>query len=991
MFHVKHCGFSQHIDSLKQKLASGKIDLTGFPIELFIYSCKQLPESFVFISSEDFLINIHSETVSADNDLGFFIVKSSIDQASPAGFKSGFSESVDKIYSQASAGLLPKVLFSSKEAFYSKCFEVAPQNIFTFDNNTSYDKLVSWLKDSSFSFVDVVTLKGECSLKGGMIDVFPFNRNTPLRISFLSEEVEFFLFDVESQITTTETSINRLLPKGEKGNQSLSGLVSTNTQIVILEKNIPTKNNKISNGSSRFQTIKYENFIKKDFKIKTVTSKYLTSIGYLFKDLIIVPIWFVNKGVLNTGAEKTRSLIDFNSLSKGDSVVHKHHGVAEYKGVFDFGDDNNTDERLLLHYSDGGKIYVSIQNLGLLEFFASKNESLIKLDSLSKKNLWDKKKKSAKKHVNEIIDELLYGYAERSAAHRVPLTVDDDIEKQFINSFPFEETKDQNTSWDEISSDLLSNKPMDRLLCGDVGFGKTEIALRATFRTAYAGKQVAILAPTTILSSQHFQTFNKRLSPYSIDVGLISAFKSKSINDKTLLRLKNGEVNVIIGTHSLLSDRVVFKDLGLLIIDEEHRFGVKQKEKILTLKKEIDVLSMSATPIPRTLHMSLSGIKSISTINTSPKARFPIQTHIKYYNIQLIKSAIMFEINRGGQVFFVHNNVKTLDSIVQILETSLPGLNIKPAHGQEPKKQLEKTMYHFIEGEIDVLVCTSIIETGIDIPNVNTIIINKAHNLGLSQLYQIRGRVGRSDKQAFAYLLIPKGLRLSRNAYKRLKSIEKNTSLGSGYNISKSDMEIRGVGSIFGYKQSGGLSQIGYGLYSKMIKEVLQEKKIIKKKFVIEPEEVSVMLYFDVAIPDEYICSESIRLEFYRKFACCNELEGFSKIEYEVENRYGPIPRPLTNLINNYKTRVYCAKLGIKKCVFIKNTLQLEFLPSGVASKGDLFIPKLIQITEEQKAKPRFLPVDNNILHININLKQGVDIYSFVDNILNKLLAIFLT
>lgn len=991
MFHMKHNRFAQHLEIIKQDVSLGKLELKNYPFELLIYSCKQLSGNFVFLSNEDSLVLRQGEFLLDDEDVGFFIKDTPKGLSSPLGFKSSVGSARDKIYSQASSSSLPKLLFSSQTAFYNKCFKVTPENVFNFNNNTDYDKLVSWIKRASFSFVDIVTSKGECSLKGGIIDLFPFSRNTPLRISFLSEEVEFFLFDTESQITTGKTTVKSLLPKGNRGNQSLSEIISPRTHIATLNINPVVKDNTPLSLQNDFQTIKYEEFVKNNFNIKIVVSESLSLSGYLFKDRIIIPPWYIKTNVLKSRNNKVERLIDFNSLSKGDSVVHKHHGVAKYQGVFDFGDDNNIDERLLLHYSDGGKIYVSIQNLGLLEFFASKNESLIKLDSLSKKKLWDKKKKSAKKQVNDIIDELLFGYAERSTVLRPPISVDSEIEKQFINSFPFEETEDQNTTWNEISNDLFSNKPMDRLLCGDVGFGKTEIALRATFRTAYAGKQVAVLAPTTILSSQHFQTFKKRLSPYSIDVGLISAFKSKSINNKTLLLLKSGDINVIIGTHSLLSDNVVFNNLGLLIIDEEHRFGVKQKEKILNLKTNIDVLSMSATPIPRTLHMSISGIKSISTISTPPKARFPIQTHVKYYDIQLIKSAIMFEINRGGQVFFVHNNVKTLDSIVQILEATLPDLNIKPAHGQEPKKQLEKTMYSFIEGDINVLVCTSIIETGIDIPNVNTIIINKAHSLGLSQLYQIRGRVGRSDKQAFAYMLIPKGLRLSENAYKRLKSIERNTSLGSGYNISKSDMEIRGVGTIFGYKQSGGLSQIGYGLYSKMIKEVLQEKKVVKKKFVIEPEDVSVMLYFDVAIPDEYINSESIRLEFYRKFACCDDLNGFSKIEYEVENRYGPIPQSLTNLINNYKTRVYCAKLGIKKCVFIKNSLQLEFLPNGVASKGDLFIPKLIQITEEQKAKPRFLPVDNNILHINIKLKQGVDIYSFVDNILNKLLAIFLT
>lgn len=989
MFHVKHLPFYK-FSTLLLKDNNNSLNTSAIPIELLIHISDQSSQSTIFKSNNNLFSSIFNANGSSFDNVEYLPPKSFFNKNTPIGFKSDSRECRESVLSQVSSGVFPGILITTEEAYREKSFKIKPELSFPLQPDTDFDNLKKWLENAKFNFTEIVTNQGDYVLKGGMIDVYPYNKKYPIRISFLGEDIEIFKFDIESQMTNERVKVTRISPQTTGDTNSIIDVLPTKHLLFDLTENV--NNIQINKDLSieNFLTVPFNEFVKNDFEsYKTIVSTTLLNNGYLFKDQIIIPAWFLsrNSSLVDTNIHDA---IDFNTLSKGDRVVHKHHGVGEFRGIFDFGRENISDERMLLEYSDSGKIYVSIQNLGLLEYFSSGLNDSSNLDNLSKKGLWNNKKKAAKKQANEIIDELLNTYAERSTALRDPFKFDNIIESQFINSFPFDETLDQTTSWNEVAMDLSSDKPMDRLLCGDVGFGKTEIALRAAFRSAYSGQQVAILAPTSILSNQHYQTFHARLSPFSIEVGLISAFKTKAENMHTLKDLSNGKINVIIGTHSLLSDSVKFSNLGLLVIDEEHRFGVKQKDKILSIKNNIDVLSMSATPIPRTLHMSLSGIKSISTINTPPKARFPIKTQVQFYEVEQIKSMIMFEVNRGGQVFFVHNNVKSLNEMVDSLKDLLPNLNIEPAHGQEPKKQLEKTMNHFIEGRIDVLVCTSIIETGIDIPNVNTIIINRAHRFGLSQLYQIRGRVGRTDKQAFAYLLIPKGFQLSINAYKRLKSIEKNTSLGSGYNISKSDMEIRGVGTIFGYKQSGGLSQIGYGLYSKMIKETLQERKIIEKIFIFEPEDISVKLFIDMAIPSEYINSEPIRLEFYRKLAKCDDFNRFSKIEYEIENRFGPIPQSFKNLINNYKTRIYCAKLGVSKCVINKHNLQFDFATQGVAGSIETFIPQLISLLQEQNTEPRFLQGDNKSLTVNIKLNKDVDIYTFVETILNKLTAIFI-
>ena len=984
MFHVKHSSLS----SLEKAVMCNveKKEEVCLPAELLIFILSSINKNIIVTLKEDEFPSFYNSYRAIYKNIDFLPPMSFFDKNSPTGFKSSVKESRNKVLSEITTKTIPRLMFSTKRAVEEKSIQKVLTKSFKIYSDPCYNSLVSWLLSSDYSRVDMVSQQGEYVLKGGIVDIFPYNKIRPARISFLSDAVEIFSFNLETQITNKKIILSMIANKFTPGDVSVKSLLREK----LLHINYTEKNTSPLN--SFFKRISFGDFqnIYKIKNINTVSNNLLVNNGYLFKNQLIVPPWFISKP---SDSSKIVVLedISFNSLSIGDRLVHKHHGISEYRGVYDFSSDGSSDERLLLEFSDGGKIYVSTQNLGLVEYHSSLDSPAPALDSLSKKGAWQKKKKAAKKQVDQIIDKLLKNYAVRSVLNKTPLLPDLELEKQFLESFPYEETVDQTRSWEEVSNDLSSKKPMDRLLCGDVGFGKTEIALRAAFRSVLSGKQVVVLAPTTILVNQHFYTFRNRLSPFSLNVGFVSTFKTKAENKNTFLAFQKNNIDIIIGTHSLLLYDDYFHNTGLLIIDEEHRFGVKQKDKIANIKNNIDILSMSATPIPRTLHMSISGIKNISTINTPPRSRFPINTQVKYYNIENIKSQILFEINRGGQVFFVHNSVKSLNDMVRTLVQILPNLIIKPAHGQEPKKELDKTMTKFIGGKIDVLVCTSIIETGIDIPNVNTVIINRAHRFGLSQLYQIRGRVGRSDKQAFAYLLIPKGFQLSKNAYKRLKSIEKNTSLGSGYNVSKSDMEIRGVGTVFGYKQSGGLSNIGYGLYSKLVKESLEKRRVLDKIFIIDPEETSVKLYIDMAIPGEYISVESVRIEFYRKLSTCDKLEDFSKIEYEMENRYGPIPSSVKNLINNYKTRVYCATLGIKKCVYSKGELHLLFLQEGVASSVDIFISKMIDLCSEQGLEPKFLPEDGSVLIVNVKLNKSIDIYIFVESILNKLTSLILT
>lgn len=537
-------------------------------------------------------------------------------------------------------------------------------------------------------------------------------------------------------------------------------------------------------------------------------------------------------------------------------------------------------------------------------------------------NEWKRIKKKAKDSVKQMAEELIQLYATRQSMDGFVFSSDSPWQKEFQDMFPYEETPDQLVAIEEVKRDMERAKPMDRLLCGDVGYGKTEVAMRAAFKAVMDDKQVAVLVPTTILAEQHFYTFSERFEAFPIKIETISRFKSPKEQRRILRELKTGGIDIIIGTHRLLQKDVVFKDLGLLIVDEEQRFGVSHKEKIKQLKKNVDVATLSATPIPRTLHMAMSDVRDMSIIETPPEDRFPIQTYVVEHNESLIRDAVIRELSRKGQVYYVHNRIQSIHEEAQKLKKLIPEARIAVAHGQMNENELEEIMLEFYGHDFDVLVCTTIIETGLDIPNVNTLIVTFADKLGLSQLYQLRGRVGRSNRQAFAYLTYKKDRALSEAAEKRLSAIREFTEFGSGFKIALKDLEIRGAGNILGAEQHGHMLAIGYDLYTKLLAEKVRE---LKGK--LEQEKPKPVLELDVNayISDEYINIAALKMEIYRKIASVDTIEEVDDLEEEIEDRFGAIPEPTRNLIMISRIRVLAAKLGIASIVQQDDILNIKF------------------------------------------------------------------
>ncbi|WP_459479846.1 transcription-repair coupling factor [Clostridium saccharoperbutylacetonicum] len=584
----------------------------------------------------------------------------------------------------------------------------------------------------------------------------------------------------------------------------------------------------------------------------------------------------------------------FAELKPGDYVVHASHGVGVYKGIKQIDVAGHKRDYLDIVYDKGDKLYVPVDQLDLIQKYIGSEGKAPKVNKLGSAE-WQKAKAKARKSINEIAEDLVKLYAMRSTVKGHKFSKDTEWQKQFEDEFPFEETPDQLTSIEEIKLDMESEKPMDRLVCGDVGYGKTEVALRAAFKAVMDGKQVAILVPTTILAEQHYKNIKNRFSDFPIKIDMISRFKTTKQQKETLQKVKEGNLDILIGTHRLVSKDIQFKDLGLLIVDEEQRFGVKQKEKIKGIKKNVDVLTLSATPIPRTLHMSLSGVRDISVIETPPEERYPIQTYVVEQNDQLIRDAILREIGRNGQVYFVYNRVEDIERMAKYVQALVPESKVGVAHGQMAERQLENVMIDFMSGEYNVLVCTTIIETGMDIQNVNTIIIYDADKMGLSQLYQLRGRVGRSNRIAYAYLLYTKDKVLTEVAEKRLKALKDFTELGSGFKIAMRDLEIRGAGNMMGSSQHGHMASIGYDLYCRMLEDTV---KLIKGEIQKEPIETTLDIKVDAFIPESYIEDEIQKIEIYKKIAVIEGLEDYNDIKEELEDRYSKIPESVYNLMD---------------------------------------------------------------------------------------------
>lgn len=587
-------------------------------------------------------------------------------------------------------------------------------------------------------------------------------------------------------------------------------------------------------------------------------------------------------------------ITSFTELKPGDYVVHANHGIGVFKGIKQIDVAGNTRDYLDIVYDKGDKLYVPVDQLDLVQKYIGSEGNTPKINKLGGTE-WQKAKAKVRKSINEIAEDLVKLYATRAALKGYKYSKDTEWQKQFEDEFPYEETPDQLSSLEEIKKDMESDKPMDRLLCGDVGYGKTEVAIRAAFKAVMDGKQVAFLVPTTILAEQHYKNLTKRFSDFPVKIDMISRFRSTKEQRATLKALKEGNVDILIGTHRLVSKDIEFKDLGLLIVDEEQRFGVAQKEKIKNLKKNVDVLTLSATPIPRTLHMSLTGVRDISVIETPPEERYPIQTYVVEQNDQLIRDAILREMGRGGQVYFVYNRVESIEGMANYIRELVPECKVGIIHGQMTEKELETEMMNFMNKEYDVLVCTTIIETGIDIPNVNTMIVNNADKMGLSQLYQLRGRVGRSNRIAYAYFIYTKDKVLTEIAEKRLKSLKDFTELGSGFKIAMRDLEIRGAGNMMGSSQHGHMAAIGYDLYCRMLEDTV---KLIKGEIDKEPIETTVDIKIDAYIPSSYIQDEIQKIEIYKKIAAIESLEEYQDIKEELEDRYSALPEAVYNLMD---------------------------------------------------------------------------------------------
>lgn len=714
-------------------------------------------------------------------------------------------------------------------------------------------------------------------------------------------------------------------------------------------------------------------FYSRDMSHELLPGEVMISKGNLRKGFEYPNIRFVvlTEGDIFGGAKKKRkkkpkkyegaAIHSFNDLKIGDYVVHENHGLGIYEGIEKIEVDHITKDYLKVAYAGGSNLYIPATSLELLQKYAGGDaEKVPKLNKLNSPE-WKKTKSRVKGAVKEIAQELVELYAKRQAKQGHAFEKDTVWQKEFEELFPYEETEDQLHAIEATKNDMESTKIMDRLICGDVGYGKTEIAIRAAFKAVMDGKQVALLVPTTILAGQHYNTFVQRMRDFSIEVGMLSRLRTSKEQKETIEKLKKGNVDIVIGTHRLLGKDVTYKNLGLLIVDEEQRFGVTHKEKLKQLKNDIDVLTLTATPIPRTLHMSLVGIRDMSVLEEPPVDRMPIQTFVMERNDEIIREVILREIGRGGQVYYVYNRVANMDIIAGEVAKLVPEAVVSYAHGQMNERQLENTMFSFVNGDIDVLVSTTIVETGLDIPNVNTIIIDEADKLGLSQLYQLRGRVGRSNRTAYAFLMYKRDKMLKEVAEKRLAAIKEFTELGSGFKISMRDLEIRGAGNLLGAKQHGHMEAVGYDLYCKMLNEAV--KRLKGEKVESDEYETSIDLKVDGFIPPDYITNEFQKLDVYKRIADIETPEEKDDMVDELIDRFGEPPQSVCNLLDIALLKVKAHEAfitsiaekpnGIRIVMYQKAEVAPEKIPALIGEFGRRLrfvpdaVPYFVYISEE--------------------------------------------
>jgi len=691
---------------------------------------------------------------------------------------------------------------------------------------------------------------------------------------------------------------------------------------------------------------------------------------------------------------KALTLKTLRELQPGDYVSHIDHGVGVYSGLQKIEANGRMQEAVRIQYKDGDLLYVNISSLHKISKYSGKEGSIPKMNKLGS-DVWSKLKEKTKKQVKDIATDLIKLYAQRKSQQGFAHSPDNYMQTELEASFIYEDTPDQAKASEDVKRDMEKESPMDRLVCGDVGFGKTEVAIRAAFKSVCDGKQAAILVPTTILAYQHYKTIGERLKDFPVTVDFINRFKSAKEKKETLKKLEEGKIDIIVGTHALLGSAVKFKDLGVMIIDEEQKFGVSAKEKLKLLRTTVDSLTLTATPIPRTLQFSLMGARDLSIINTPPPNRQPIQTEVMVFNEDAIRDMIYYEVERGGQVFFIHNRVKGLAEMKGLIQGLCPDVSIAYAHGQMEGDQLEDTILDFMEKKYDVLVCTNIVESGVDIPNVNTIIINNAHQFGLSDLHQLRGRVGRSNKKAFCYLLAPPMSTLPPDSRKRLSTLEQYSDLGSGFQIAMRDLDIRGAGNMLGGEQSGFIAEIGFEMYQKILDEAIKELKRNEFKDLFKEEiqqqddfvkDCTIDTDLEILIPDSYVESITERLSLYTRLDNCeteNELTGFHQ---EMEDRFGPVPQPVEDLFTTIRCREAAIFLGFEK-MFLKNeTLKCFFVnnPDSPYFQSDTF-NGILQFLQTGTNKARLKQVGKNGILVVEDVRDMDTLWRFLSKMKNSL------
>jgi transcription-repair coupling factor (superfamily II helicase) len=912
--------------------------------------------------------------------------------------------------------------------------------------NYKFEAMKEQLLANGFEKKGFVESYGDFAIRGGIVDVFPYAGNNPVRIEFLGDTVDSIReFDLNSQRSITGLQTINIVPsmtdstasdtssvifdfipadsllfldepdliRAEIEKQytdfgkadSILGVANGYSHLSHRSLNVPQEvidfksySQPAFNGSAKALGENVAKLLDEGFTVAILcgTEEQVERLRELISDLVPAELgkrdyYLLSESLQNgfvfpqakvavytdheifgrykrprtTGKKhlKGLSVKELQEIRRGDFVVHVDYGIGRFAGLEKIRIKGSEQECVKLLYEDNDVLFVNLDYVNRIQKYSSQDGYTPRLSKLGTQE-WEGLKAKAKSRIKDIARDLIQLYALRKHEQGFGFAKDTHWQRELEASFIYEDTPDQATATRDVKFDMESENPMDRLICGDVGYGKTEVAIRAAFKAVMDGKQVAVLAPTTILTEQHFNSFRDRLSHFGVTIAGISRFKSKKDQQRIVGQLKEGKLDVVIGTHRLLSKDVAFKDLGLLVIDEEHRFGVAAKEKLRKFRAAVDTLTLTATPIPRTLHFSLLGARDLSIIETPPKNRKPIITEICQFNTELIRDAIMKEIKRGGQVYFVNDRVATIDSITSHLQDMVPEARLAIAHGQMKSSQLEKVMMEFMERRSDVLVCTKIIESGLDLPNVNTILVNRADKFGLAELYQLRGRVGRSNQQAYAYLLTPPVSSLSRDSIRRLQALEEFTELGSGFNLAMRDLEIRGAGNLLGAEQTGFIYSMGFSLYCKILDEAVGELKSTEFKSLfgvaglVKPTktEIHVEIDKDAYIPEFYIDNDSERFRMYQRLYETENGQDIQKMWDELKDRFGQPPEEVSNLLHAVEFRILGSALGFSRISISRRKMILEIPPPDKTGQDEKFDSLLRKIS---------------VLKDRIHIKQG--------------------